>query len=87
MRLFAWNLALALVWAAVLGELSLPNLAAGFALGFATLAVASGLFGSSRYFETTLRFLEFVAFFIGQLVLSSVRVAAVVVTPRHRARP
>jgi len=87
LTLFTWNLALAVVWAAVLGELSLGNLAAGFALGFAILAVASNLFGSSRYFEKSLRLADFVAFFVGQLVLSSLRVAADVVTPRHRARP
>lgn len=87
MTLFAWNLALALVWAAVLGELSLGNLAAGFLVGFAILAAANGLFGTSRYFEKIVRLGEFAAFFVGQLVLSSLRVAADVLTPQHRARP
>ena len=87
MTLFAWNLALACVWAAALGELSLVNLTAGFAVGFAILAVARGLFGASKYFEKALRLVEFILFFVGQLVLSSLRVAADVVTPRHRARP
>jgi multicomponent Na+:H+ antiporter subunit E len=85
--LFAWNLALALVWAAVLGEFSAGSLAAGFAIGFAILGVAGRLFGSSRYVEKSLRLAEFVAFFVAQLVISSLRVAADVVTPRHRARP
>lgn len=84
---FAWNLALAVAWAAVLGELSLGNLAAGFAVGFAILAVGGRLYGSSRYFEKLLRLVEFLAFFLGQLALSSLRVAADIVTPRHRARP
>ena len=83
----ASNLALALVWAAVLGELSLGNLAAGFVIGFAILAVTTALFGSSRYVEKSVRLVEFAVFFFGQLVLSSLRVAADVVTPRHRARP
>lgn len=87
MTLFAWNLALALVWAAVLGELTLANLLAGYAIGFGILAVAGGLFGSSRYFGKMLRLVEFVGYFLGQLVLSSLRVAADIVTPRHRARP
>jgi multicomponent Na+:H+ antiporter subunit E len=84
---FTWNLILALVWAAVLGELSLGNLAAGFALGFGILWAGSGLLGSSRYFEKSLRLLEFAAYFAGQLVLSSLRVAFDILTPRHRARP
>lgn len=87
MNLFAWNVALAVVWAAVVGSISLANLAVGFALGFAILGVGGGVFGSSRYFEKTLRALEFAGFFLGQLVLSSLRVAADIVTPRHRARP
>jgi multicomponent Na+:H+ antiporter subunit E len=82
-----WNLALALVWAMALGELTLANLAVGYALGFAILAAVGRALGSSRYFEKTLRLLEFAGFFAGQLVLSSLRVAADVVTPRHRARP
>jgi multicomponent Na+:H+ antiporter subunit E len=85
--LFTWNLVLAAVWAAMLGELSLGHLAAGFALGFVSLAVAGRMFGSSRYHEKCLRVVEFAAFFLGQLVLSSLRVAADIVTPRHRARP
>jgi multicomponent Na+:H+ antiporter subunit E len=87
MTLFAWNLVLAAVWAAVLGELSLGNLAAGFVLGFAILAVGSTLFGSSRYLDKLLRGVEFAAFFLGQLALSSLRVATDIVTPRHRALP
>ena len=87
MTLFGWNLALAVVWAAVLGELSLGHLAAGFAIGFVVLGLGSRLFGSSRYFEKNLRLVEFVAYFAGQLVLSSLRVAVDIVTPRHRSRP
>jgi multicomponent Na+:H+ antiporter subunit E len=87
MTTFTWNLALAAVWAAVLGEVSLGNLTAGFMLGFAILAVADRLFGGSRYLEKSVRLVEFAVFFVGQLVLSSLRVAADVVTPRHRARP
>lgn len=87
MTLFAWNLALAVIWAAVMGELSIGNLAAGFALGLVVLAVGGSFLGSSRYFEKLLRLLEFAAFFIGQLVSSSLRVAADIVRPRLRARP
>jgi multicomponent Na+:H+ antiporter subunit E len=84
---FAWNLVLAALWAAVLGQLSLGNLAAGFAIGLAILAVGGRLFGSSRYFEKLLRGVEFAGFFLGQLALSSLRVATDIVRPRHRARP
>jgi len=85
--LFTWNLVLAAVWAAVLGSLSLVNLAVGYALGFVILALVERLLGASRYVAKTFRLLEFVAFFGAQLVLSSMRVAADIVTPRLRARP
>ena len=87
MTLFAWNLALAAVWAAVLGSFSLANLAVGYALGFAILALAGRLFGASSYFGKAFRLVEFAGFFAVQLVLSSLRVAADVVTPRQLARP
>lgn len=87
MSAFAWNLVLAFVWAAVLGSLSLGHLAAGFALGFAILAIAGERLGGARYVEKTIRTIEFAGFFLLEVVLASVRVAADVVTPSHRARP
>jgi multicomponent Na+:H+ antiporter subunit E len=84
---FGWNVALAAVWAAILGDVSIPTLAVGFALGFAILALTDELTGSSRYAARLARAVEFAAWFAGQLVLSSVRVAQDIVTPRQRARP
>ena len=87
MTLFASNLVLAFLWAAVLGELSMPNLAAGFALSFCVLALAQRLFGAPQYFAKCFRVLEFAGFFVVQLLLSSLRVAGDIVTPKDRARP
>ncbi len=87
MTAFAWNLVLALVWSAVLGSFSLGNLAAGFALGFAMLALAGDRLGGAGYARKTWRTIEFAAFFLAELVLASLRVALDVVTPRHLARP
>ena len=87
MSAFAWNVALALLWAAVLGELTTSNLAAGFAIGFVVLAAVGEAVGSPRYGRKALRLVEFVGFFFGQLLLSSLRVGLDIVTPSHRARP
>jgi len=84
---FAWNLALAGVWAAVLGSFSLGHLTAGFGLGFVIIAIAGGRATGSRYVEKAFRSIEFAGFFLLEVVLSSLRVAADIVTPRHRARP
>lgn len=87
MTLIGWNLVLALVWAAVIGEFSLLNIAVGFLIGFGILAVGGSVIGTSGYLRRVIRLLEFVGFFAVQLVLSSVRVAADIVTPTHRGRP
>lgn len=87
MSFFGWNLMLAVVWAAALGELSLGHLGAGWLVGFLILAVGGRWIGSSSYVQRCLRVVEFAGFFVSQLVLSSLRVAADILTPAHRARP
>lgn len=87
MKLLAWNLALAVVWAAVLGEISVPNLLVGAALGWAILGVTGDVLGGGRHVGKTLRLVEFGGFFLAELVISSLRVALDVLTPRDRARP
>lgn len=82
-----WNLALAAVWAAALGDFSLPNLAAGFVLGFGVLWLVRDGRQGRRQARKGLRVLELAALFLWELLLSSLRVAWDVVTPRHRARP
>ncbi len=87
MSAFGWLLGLALVWAAALGEISLSNLVVGFVLGFVVLGARSRLLGRRDHFARAIRAVEFVAFFALQLLLSSFRVAADIVTPTHRGRP
>ncbi len=82
-----WNVALAAVWATALGELSLANLAVGFVLGYAILWLARGGLAPTRYFRKAWLALEFAGFFALQLLLSSLKVAADILTPAARARP
>jgi multicomponent Na+:H+ antiporter subunit E len=87
MNVFATNVVLAVVWAALLGELSVFNLASGFVLGFAALWVIQPLTGASSYFFRAYAWVKLVILFHYELVVSSVEVAWDVLTPRHRARP
>lgn len=87
MTFLAWNLALAFVWAAVLGELSLANVAVGYGLGFLILAFTAEALGLGRYVSKAWKTAEFIAFFLAELFLSGARVALDVLTPRDRARP
>ncbi|MBI1209234.1 MAG: hypothetical protein GC191_18340 [Azospirillum sp.] len=81
------NSVLALGWAAVTGSLTLPNLVAGFAIGFATLWLTRPLYGDTRYFVRIRRVCGLAVFFVDDLMRSSLRVLHDVFTPRLRARP
>jgi multicomponent Na+:H+ antiporter subunit E len=81
------NLLLALVWGAMTGDFSLANLMVGFVLGFVALFASQRVFGPSRYATRLVQIVAFIGFYIWELIMSNVRVAIDVVTPRHRAQP
>jgi multicomponent Na+:H+ antiporter subunit E len=85
--IFAVNLVLMLVWAVVTGDWSSTSLAFGFAVGFAALWIASDLFGDARYHKRFAGALGLLAYFLYDLVKSSLVVAWDVVTPTLHARP
>ena len=87
MTAFLANLLLALTWGAMTGNFGVANLAVGFVLGYVVLFASQRMLGSSRYFTRSGRLLSFLLFYLRELVLANVRVAADVVTPSHRARP
>lgn len=88
MNIFALNIALAIAWAALTGEITLPNLLVGFALGSAALFVTRPLFpGCDRYFTRTFRWIKLILTFLLELVASSIQVVIDVLTPQHMARP
>lgn len=81
------NLLLALVWGAMTGDFSLPNLGIGFILGFIALFGSQRVLGQPAYASRVFRVFAFLAFYLHELILSNVRVAIDVITPRQRARP
>ena len=88
MNLFAVNILLAVVWAALTASFTLPSLLIGYVIGLLALWMAQPLFGaSSGYFLRVWRVLKLAGFFLYELVVSSVRVAWDVVTPTHLSRP
>ncbi len=88
MNLFALNLLLAVVWAGLWSDFSVLQLLVGFHLGFAALWLAAPLFGeTSPYFKRAWRTLRLIAFFLYELVVSSIRVAWDVLTPTHLSKP
>ncbi|MEQ9411764.1 MAG: Na+/H+ antiporter subunit E [Fuerstiella sp.] len=87
MTYFFFNVFLALVWAMAGGRISLLNLVIGFVLGYGVLWVASPVMRPSRYFQRVPIAVRFAGFFLWQLVLSNLRVAYDVITPRLYMRP
>jgi multicomponent Na+:H+ antiporter subunit E len=86
MRFFAANLSLALLWSVWKG-FSPAALAAGFVVGFLCLSLLVPLPGAKRYRRQVLRGLGFAAFYVWELVVSSVRVALDVLRPRLSMQP
>jgi multicomponent Na+:H+ antiporter subunit E len=85
--MLVWNILLAFIWAAVTGTFNLSNVLIGMILGFTVLFVAQPLMGPSNYFSRIQYALGFAVFYVWQLVLANLRVAADVLSPRVRARP
>lgn len=82
------SLLLALAWAALQGEVTLGNLAAGFVVGYVILGLlARGGVMPSALTSRTLPVLELAGFFVWELVLANVRVASDVLRPATTIKP
>jgi multicomponent Na+:H+ antiporter subunit E len=80
MNAFALNVFLALVWAAGTGQFSLTNLIIGFVLGYLVLRVVGRVIGASDYFRHVRLTIEFVWFFLVEIVRANIRIARDVLT-------
>lgn len=87
MKAFLANLVLALLWAALVASVDAPHIVVGFAVGYLVLWAFKPLLGDTRYFEKLPRLVSFVLFFAWELLLSNLRVAWDVVTPKTYRRP
>lgn len=87
MNLFISNLILALIWAAIAGEISLAKLLWGFFISFVLLFTFQGIFGPTQYFIKLRLFISLVIFLIYSLVVASLRLAFDIFTPHHRMKP
>jgi multicomponent Na+:H+ antiporter subunit E len=87
MSRFLSNVLLAMVWALAGGEISLTSLTVGFVLGYFVLWVAQPVMPPTKYFQRLPRAVRFAGYFLWQLLLSNLRVAYDVITPRLYMRP
>lgn len=78
---------LALTWAALTGSFTPGNLSLGFGIGFLVLYFSRRVVGSPAYGRKVVLVIELILFFLWSLLLSNLRVAYEVLTPRHGMRP
>jgi multicomponent Na+:H+ antiporter subunit E len=84
---FGLNLLLSTVWAALQGSIDLANLTTGFVFGYLILWLVRPALGETAYFGKLPAAIGFILFFLKELVVSNVRVAWDVLTPRAYRRP
>ena len=88
MNLLGLNFVLAFVWAALNGDFSLFTLTSGFILGYLALWLAKPLLApDTRYFVRFFKVIWLVIYFLYELVVSSIRVAWQVISPRQNFTP
>lgn len=88
MNIFALNVALAIIWAALTANITLQGLVIGFVLGSAALFLSRPLFPGCRgYFRRAWLWSKLIFMFLYELVVSSIQVVWDVMTPSQKAKP
>jgi multicomponent Na+:H+ antiporter subunit E len=87
MNLFLMNLLLALAWGALTGQFYPANLLFGYLLGFLLLWIIFRNQEGQRYFSRVPKIVEFLLFFLRELVVANLRVARTVLSPRLNIKP
>lgn len=81
------NTVLALIWSALTGDFSLPNLLVGFGWSAVALFIVAPALGKPSYFVKVWKAISLLGFFIKELIIANLRVAYDVITPGNQTRP
>ena len=87
MILYAINLLMAIVWAAITGSASLHNLIFGFVLSTLTLGLIRGQINGTGYVTRVMRVASLAWLFFVELAKSAWKVATMVVSPKLEIQP
>jgi multicomponent Na+:H+ antiporter subunit E len=83
-----WNIALMLIWVALTGAFTGPNLLLGFFLGYLILGLAlRDKPEFAKYVGKVPKFIGFIGYFFWELLVSNLKVAYDVLTPTHHMCP
>jgi multicomponent Na+:H+ antiporter subunit E len=87
MNLFLLNILLAIAWSALTSQFYPLNLLFGYLLGFLLLWIIFRNQEGQKYFYRVPKIIEFLIFFLAELVRANLRVARIVLSPRPQIRP
>lgn len=87
MILYAVNLLMAMIWAAITGSATLHNLIFGFCLSALILGLIREQVNGVGYITRTLRFLSLVLMFFVELAKSAWKVTLMVLSPKMDLKP
>ena len=85
--LYFVNLLFTFAWAAVTGSFTLVNLILGFCLGGVALFLIREQVGTYSYYNRAIKVLLLIGTFFYELVLSALRVAKILLSPRLKLTP
>ena len=85
--MFLWNLLLALVWTVLSAELTSRTFAVGFAMGYLVLLLSQRALQHDGYLVRVRRIFTFIGFFLKELIVANLKMAAHVLSPGEAARP
>lgn len=87
MRSLLLNVVLALTWCAASGAINTRTFAVGFVVGYVILSVHPEITGSQTYRKKIYHFLEFVGYFLYEVVLGALDMASATLSPFRTLRP
>jgi multicomponent Na+:H+ antiporter subunit E len=87
MGIFLLNILLALAWMALTGQFTPVNFLGGFVVSYLILRAMQLRTGLPPYFRKVRQALEFLWFFVTQLIKANLRIAYEVLTLPHTMRP
>lgn len=87
MNVLLINVLLALVWMFLTGSFTPNTLVQGFIVGYVVLWLANPLYGTSTYYKKLRQAVSLFLFFVWELVISTLRVAYVVIKPNLDIQP
>ncbi len=81
------NILLALAWMFLTGNLEFINFIEGFIISFLILWISRYATSTSSYLNKIPKIIDFIFYFLYQLIVANIKVTVDIVTPRHRMKP